>query len=81
MAVLAGLLNPGIWQRIAYRLLCCTLLPGLVLAAPCYYLSATIIGIHDTLPRLLLAAIPLVMAVILIFPLKKGMVRRGNEPD
>lgn len=81
VAVLAGLLNPGIWQRIAYRLLCCTLLPGLVLAAPCYYLGTPIIGIHDTLPRLLLAAIPLVLAVILIFPLKKGMVRRGNEPD
>lgn len=73
VAVLAGLLNPGIWQRISYRLLACTLLPGLVLAAPCYYLGTPVIGIHDTLPRLLLAAIPLVLAVCLFPCLKKGM--------
>lgn len=56
----------------------CTLLPGLVLAAPCYYLGASIIGIHNTLPRLLLAAIALVLAVILFSCLKKGGGRRKD---
>lgn len=78
VAVLAGLLNPGIWQRVFYRLLSCTLLPGLVLAAPCYYLGTPVIGIHAPLPRLLLAAIPLVLAGCLFPCLKKGMVRRDD---
>ena len=78
VAVLAGLLNPGIWQRVSYRLLGCTLLPGLVLAAPCYYLGTPIIGIHAPLPRLLLAAIPLVLAACLFPSLKKGMTRRND---
>lgn len=78
VAVLAGLLNPGIWQRAAYRLLCCTLLPGLVLAAPCYYFGATIAGLDSPLFRLLLAAIPLLLALCLFPYLKKGTEKRQS---
>ena len=78
VAVLAGLLNPGIWQSISYRLLGCTLLPGLVLAAPCYYLGTPVIGIHAPLPRLLLAVIPLVLAACLFPSLIKGMARQND---
>lgn len=70
VGVLAGVLRPGVWQRACYWLLTCTLLPGLVMAAPCYYLSTPILGVNEPLYRLLAGCLPLVLALC-IFPFLK----------
>lgn len=75
VGLLAGFLRRGFWQRACYWVLTCTLLPGLIMAVPCYFLGTPVLGIDDMWSRIFISLLPLVPALCL-FPYLRRKIRK-----
>ena len=57
--ILGTYLKPRRWRKACFIILGCTLIPGLVAAAPCYYFALDICGNPTELAKITLALIPI----------------------
>lgn len=71
--LISAYLPDGAGKKICYTLLTYTLLPSLLMAAPCYYMGLTVMGIEAVLPRILISLLPIATGAFIFPYLRRGM--------
>ena len=70
--ILGAYLKPGRWRKACFIILGCTLIPGLLASAPCYYLALDICSDPSEFAKITLALFPLLLAGCAIQILRKN---------